>query len=526
MTITKSIFISIALMLVMTISKAQTVTWSEDVACIINTHCIRCHNNTNSLAAIPLTNYTEAWGQRLAIKYYVENKSMPPYQTLTGKATYSHEKNLTQNEIDLIVAWVNQGTNEGDTTLTPPTPTITPLTSQIITPDLSYRIPAYTVPNIVGFQYRCFVVPTTFITDKKISEIEIMPTDLSAVYSVFLYSDTSSIPLTLDANDVSNGYENYSNIGSPTAKLLYGWVNGNPKYHTPPNMALRLDANAHLVLRILFAEDALNKTDSTAINIKFDTSASRFIDIGTLLNHNTNLQNPPFVIPADSLKIFYEQYNVPTDISILSASHWAQKFCINLNCFAVTPTNDTISLIEIEDHEDLWSEGVYYFEKPLKLPSGSVIYSEAEYDNTSNNPNNPFFPSHDIYQGSSDTTEQMLFSFSYLPYQANDENIITDTVIHQLHYLNCSPAHTVGIADINFQNNFLIYPNPTQDILNIVLPDNNKFSISIFNSLGDKIYSEQATSNMKVQTSNFSNGLYFIQLKTQNKFITQKFIKQ
>ena len=373
---------------------AQDITWSEDIACIVYTHCSRCHNNTNSVAAIPFTNYEEAWSQRNAIRYYVQNKLMPPCQPETENISYSHEKNLTQQEIDLIVAWVNQGTNEGDSLKAPAPPVFNPLISQIDSPDVSSRIPAYTVPDFVGFQYRIFVLPDIFSTEKKISEIEILPTNLSAVYSVFLYSDTSSIPLKLDAADAGNGYENYAGIGSPSAKLLYGWVNGNHLYHTPPGMALQLDANAHLVVRILFAEDAGNKVDSTKINIKFNSTATRLIDVATLLDHNTNLQNPPFIIPADSIKTFYEQYIVTDDISILGVSHWAHKVASKMHSYAVTPTKDTLELLEIDDHEDLWSQGIYYFQKPVKIPAGSVLYGEAEYENTDFKSDNPFSPPH------------------------------------------------------------------------------------------------------------------------------------
>ncbi len=516
--------------------KAQTITWAEDVSCIVFTHCTRCHNNTNSLAAIPFTNYYEAWSQRLAIKYYVENKLMPPYQPATENRNYTHEKNLSQDEVDLIVAWVDQGTNQGDSTITPPTPNITPLVSEITSPDLLYRIPAYTVPNFVGFQYHCFVLPNTYNTEKKISEIEILPTNLSAIYNVLLYSDTSSIPIALDAADTSNGYENYAGIGSPTAKLLYGWVNGNPKYHTPPNMAIRLDANAHLIVRILFAEDALNKTDSTLVNIKFDTSfTSRVIEVETLLDHNINLQNLPFIIPADSIKTFYEQHTVPADISLLSVSHWAQKFCSNMNCYAVTPANDTISLLQIEDHEDLWSEGVYYFDKPIKIPAGSILYGEAEYDNTSSNPNNPFFPSHTIIAGTSDTTEQMLFSFSYLSYQTNDETIITDSVLHQIHYLNCSPAHTMNSVQNLEQNvDYNLFPNPATNRVSIQFKTNIQLAeIRILNVLGELLFTQNISNTMSVSLdiNSLNNNIYFLQIVpkgygTKNTLFTQKFIKQ
>ncbi|MES2395087.1 MAG: T9SS type A sorting domain-containing protein, partial [Bacteroidota bacterium] len=85
---------------------------------------------------------------------------------------------------------------------------------------------------------------------------------------------------------------------------------------------------------------------------------------------------------------------------------------------------------------------------------------------------------------------------------------------------------STGINDINFENNFSFFPNPTSDFLNIISSNNEKYSISIFNSLGEKIYSEQVNKNLRVETSNFASGIYFIQLKTKYKLFTQKLIKQ
>ena len=35
-------------------TNAQTVTWADDIACIVYSHCSSCHNSTNGLAAFPL----------------------------------------------------------------------------------------------------------------------------------------------------------------------------------------------------------------------------------------------------------------------------------------------------------------------------------------------------------------------------------------------------------------------------------------------------------------------------------------
>lgn len=507
---------------------AQKITWSEDVACVVYTHCTRCHNNTNSIAAIPFTNYKEAWSNRLAIKYYVENRLMPPFQPATEKVTYTHQKSLSQQEIDLIVAWADQGFEQGDSTKAPPAPPIQQ-TPKITSPDFTYYTPAYQVPNFVGFQYHNFVVPTTYNTDKFIKQLEVVPTNLSAIYSVFIYSDTSSIPRSLDSADASAGYEAYATAGSPTAKLLYGWVNGNDVYQTPDNMNLKWEANAHLIVRFLYAEDALTKTDSTLLNIVFDSSGNaRPIEIASWLHHFKNLQNPPFYIPADSEMVFYEQYTVPTDVTLIGISHWAQKICESMSCHAITPLLDTIYLLTVEDHEDLWSEGIYYFGKLIRLPAGTKIYGEAHYNNTAFNPANPFDPPRPFQAGLADSSEQMIFSFAYTSYLAGDENIIVDSASHYPHYLGCKPEHTVTAVSNVSLTGLEVFPNPVTQSLFIKLPyEVSKLEMTLFNVLGE---SEQGiiihnTREANVDVSGLNVGIYFLQVKANDKILTHKIIK-
>jgi bilirubin oxidase len=93
-------------------------------------------------------------------------------------------------------------------------------------------------------------------------------------------------------------------------------------------------------------------------------------------------------------------------------------------------------------------------------------------------------------------------------------------------FLVIDTTASTGIADINFKNNFSIYPNPTTEILNIVSNTSEKFSVSIFNTLGEKITSANNIQHLQLNINNYPSGLYFIQINSDNKFFTQKFIKQ
>lgn len=85
---------------------------------------------------------------------------------------------------------------------------------------------------------------------------------------------------------------------------------------------------------------------------------------------------------------------------------------------------------------------------------------------------------------------------------------------------------TAGISQNIAEKIFTVYPNPADDIININVSSDEKYTLVISNLLGIEIYVSEATSNLKLEISNFPKGIYFIQLKTNNKLFTQKFIKQ
>jgi bilirubin oxidase len=82
------------------------------------------------------------------------------------------------------------------------------------------------------------------------------------------------------------------------------------------------------------------------------------------------------------------------------------------------------------------------------------------------------------------------------------------------------------VSEINSAQQFLVYPNPTNNWLNIALPVNEKYSVSIYNSIGGKVYDTESASTFPISTSGFSSGIYFINIKSENHFQTQKFIKE
>ena len=78
-------------------------------------------------------------------------------------------------------------------------------------------------------------------------------------------------------------------------------------------------------------------------------------------------------------------------------------------------------------------------------------------------------------------------------------------------------------------NNIRIYPNPTNSVLNIAVRDNNlPDSYSIYNMLGQNVATRQITSNtdLSINSSGLSNGMYFVKITKNDATITLPFIKE
>ena len=83
-----------------------------------------------------------------------------------------------------------------------------------------------------------------------------------------------------------------------------------------------------------------------------------------------------------------------------------------------------------------------------------------------------------------------------------------------------------GLNEIsNANNNILVYPNPANALLTIQINSSTKnFTVEIFNLIGEQIF--KASNNINIDVSSFSQGLYFIKVKQDNKIMIAKFMKQ
>src|SRR5210317_18543 len=101
------------LMLLPSLAMAQTYT--SEVAEIINNNCVVCHRE-GGIGPMSFETYEQVRPWAPLIQMRVANREMPPYAYDHGIGIQDLQGDwrLSQDEIDTVVAWVNNGSLYGD----------------------------------------------------------------------------------------------------------------------------------------------------------------------------------------------------------------------------------------------------------------------------------------------------------------------------------------------------------------------------------------------------------------------------
>lgn len=522
----KVFLIQMAIFAFINMTSAQTsLTWANDIAPILYKNCASCHRD-KGIAPFPLETYSQAIAYKASIKSAVIKKHMPPFPPDISYQRYAHERVLTDIEIQKIAQWADNGAPSGMLNQAPIFPAAPVAGSQIGTPDLVLRAPVYKIKESQDV-YRCFVIPTKLAQGRYLSGMEVIPGNRQVVHHVLVYQDSTGKSLALDAKDPDPGYVSFGGPGFNGAEQVGSWVPGATPMLLPQGLGQRIAKDGYLVVQIHYPAGAAGKTDSTKLNLFFTkgTGAVRQCSTLPLLNHTTSLINGPLKIPANTKKKFIERFKLNNDVSVMYVAPHMHLIGRNMKVYGIKPAGDTLKLINIKDWNFHW-QGGYAFKKITKIPAGTTLYAEADYDNTTTNPWNPSNPPKDVVQGEATFDEMMLVYFTAMFYRQGDENISLESVI------TASEENPTLTQDYSFE----VAPNPVTNQLNLKIgtPKDEIVDILLYDKEGRLIKiidnNEQlqaGTHHLTFDMSEYQRNLYFLQIRTNDgRFMTKKIIKE
>lgn len=420
---------------------SQDYTFSKDIAPIIYDNCLSCHRE-NGYAPFSLESYEDVSKRGEFVKYVTETKYMPPWHADSDYRKYLEERKLSTIEIEKIKAWVENGMPKGRKKDLPEKPLFAS-GSQIqgSEPDLTLKMSSpYLIKGNNEEQYICYKIPYEIERDTFVDIIEFVPGNKQIVHhssyqilgvdddvnpfespEFYVYQDSDRVN---DEHEFSY-FKLISEDGSyPIETYHGGWLPGVSPKRYPEGMGFILPKKGVIMIRTLhYSPSPIDVSDQSSFNLFFSKNPiNRTIQFAAFKPRNIKAG---MFIPKDSIFTHKFFVRVNSDFSMLNINPHMHKLGKSFKSYAIIPKGDTIPLVNIPDWDFNWQD-FYTFESIQYIPKGSVIHAESVYDNTSNNPDNPFFPPRDIYfeSGSMEDTEEMMrLSFSFLPYKKGDEKI-------------------------------------------------------------------------------------------------------
>jgi hypothetical protein len=423
-------------------------TFSSAIAPIIYRSCTPCHR-PNQIGHFNLVTYEDVKSNADKIAFTVHHHLMPPWPADVNYTSFIGENSLTNREISLIEKWVQLGCPFGDSNHLPQVPTY-PYRSMLRKPDVQIAVKPIFIPGDFADQFLLLKVPFELPIDTFIQTVEFVPGNTKVVHHVngdMVTFDEAKKQNIYDGSIVANLVldstvrQVYKQIGvlqddNSFPLLTQSIVNYLPGVIAQPYPegigAWKVGKkNAFLLNDIHYGPSVENTWDSSYINIFYSKSKPKRplheFQLGTL---GVSKIVPPLTILPNTKSKHVSSYKVPNDISVLTINPHMHLLGTSFKAYAIKPNGDTIRLIFIPRWDFNW-QNFYTFKKMVKIPIGSVITMEGEFDNTEANPFNPNNPPKLVSDkaGTMRTTDEMFqLIITYLPYEDGDENISLENV--------------------------------------------------------------------------------------------------
>jgi mono/diheme cytochrome c family protein len=99
----------------------EEITYAKHIAPIFQAKCQECHQ-PDSIAPVSFMTYQDVLKEARSIKQKVEDRVMPPWHIdpSVGIQAFKNNRGLTDDEIDMIVSWIDAEAPFGDRADLPP----------------------------------------------------------------------------------------------------------------------------------------------------------------------------------------------------------------------------------------------------------------------------------------------------------------------------------------------------------------------------------------------------------------------
>ncbi len=369
----------------------QQVTYNGEVGRIINENCVVCHRE-GGIGPMQLSNYDQVRPWAPLIQLRVANRQMPPYSYDHGIGIQELQGDwrLQQDEIDTIVAWVNQGAPLGDPDQAVPVPVLNDpsewnFVEQLGQPDVIIPSVSMDIPANGNDLWSNHYVESTINTDRCIKAVQVKPRGNA---KAVVHHANSSVELLLD----DGSFERYGQL-TEYAMGKWGEI-------VPNGVCRTIPAGSMVRWSIHMFPGGLGATAPGTI-IK-----DNVVEIGLWLHPEGYEEQAQYkqdlklyqISPQDDLVIppngyqmtqGFHSFDHPVRIDSFQPHGHLRMNAASLEIF-YPATGQTEQISQISNWSATWHHShIYELDVAPLLPTGAVLVLKQWYDNTAANPNNP-----------------------------------------------------------------------------------------------------------------------------------------
>jgi len=373
-----------------TTTAENNVTFTKDVAPIFYKNCTGCHR-PGEIAPMSLLTYNDARPWAKSIREKVANRDMPPWHADPKYGEWRNDRRISQDAINTILAWVNNGAKEGDPKDLPPMPEYTP-GWRIGKPDQTFSAPEQAVPAAGVVDYQYLSVPTNFKEDRWITAAEIRSSAHAVVHHVIVFVQEPGATSRLQG------------------KLLVGFAPGEDPAVFRAGFGRKIPAGSNLLFQVHYTPNGTATKDVTTVGLIYAKSPVEHTVV------TRPVLQTAFEIPAG-----HPNYEVRSSFTFNEAAQ-LYSFMPHMHLRgkdfeykAVFPDGTSKILLSVPRYDFSW-QTYYVLKEPIAVPKGTRIECVAHFDNSTNNKYNPD-PTKAVRWGDQ-TWEEMMIGWTSFVYDS------------------------------------------------------------------------------------------------------------
>lgn len=380
-------------------ARRSQITFAHDVAPILFEHCVGCHH-PDGPAPFPLLTYADAKQRAGLIATVARSRLMPPWKSEPGFGEFIDHKYLTANQIEVLGDWAVEGAPEGNPLETPRPPTWSS-GWQHGQPDLVVRWPEPFTVRAEGPDFsRTFVLSLPVDAVKYVRGFQFAPGSTRVIHHANIRIDRTAASRHLDEADPAPGYQGLllNSAVYPDGHFL-GWTPGQVAPLLPPELAWRLTPGTDLVVEVHFVPDGKPEVVQPSVGLYFGTAAPTRTPAMLRLGRQ-NIDIPP----GDRSYVTTDAFVLPVDVDVQAVQPHAHYRAREVRGTAILPNGVERPLIYIKDWDYRWQH-VYRYVTPVSLPKGTTLSMRYVFDNSADNPRNPYQPPRRVFWGQQSADE-------------------------------------------------------------------------------------------------------------------------